>query len=109
MNYTSDLSANLGNELTPAQAATEPKVQWPVRAGAYYTLCMSGKMTVFHRYFEFGESFIKCLIDCCIDPDAPSRATPTLREILHWLVVNVPQNDLTQGEVLNINLFDFDE
>ena len=41
VNYT-DINANLGDEITPAQAANEPKVQWPVTPGGYYTLCMSG-------------------------------------------------------------------
>ncbi|GLH03134.1 Putative phosphatidylethanolamine-binding protein [Gryllus bimaculatus] len=34
------------------------------------------------------------------DPDAPSRATPTNREFLHWLVGNVPGGDVARGEVL---------
>lgn len=34
-----------------------------------------------------------------IDPDAPSRQTPTFREWHHWLVVNIPGNDLKKGEV----------
>ena len=33
------------------------------------------------------------------DPDAPSRAEPSKREILHWLIVNIPGNDIKQGEV----------
>ena len=33
------------------------------------------------------------------DPDAPSRAEPSIREVLHWLVVNVPGNDINKGEV----------
>ena len=35
-----------------------------------------------------------------LDPDAPSRAKPSRREFLHWLVVNIPGNDIGQGEVL---------
>lgn len=33
-----------------------------------------------------------------IDPDAPSRADPKFREIRHWLVVNIPGNDIKKGE-----------
>ena len=33
------------------------------------------------------------------DPDAPSRVNPTRREILHWLVINIPANDVKQGQV----------
>ena len=35
----------------------------------------------------------------CIDPDAMSRLEPNLRNVLHWLVVNVPNNDLTKGDL----------
>ena len=30
-----------------------------------------------------------------VDPDATSRATPTLRNVLHWLVVNIKGKDFT--------------
>lgn len=33
------------------------------------------------------------------DPDAPSRQNPGMREILHWMIVNIPGNDLTKGHV----------
>ncbi len=33
------------------------------------------------------------------DPDAPSRETPTFREWHHWIVVNVPGNQIAHGEV----------
>jgi len=35
------------------------------------------------------------------DPDAPSRKEPTYREWHHWLVGNVPGNDISKGEVLS--------
>ncbi|KAL7636756.1 UNVERIFIED_CONTAM: hypothetical protein RMT77_012510 [Armadillidium vulgare] len=34
------------------------------------------------------------------DPDAPSRKDPQYREILHWLVINIPGSDLNKGETL---------
>lgn len=34
------------------------------------------------------------------DPDAPSRQNATIREFLHWLLVNVPGTDLSKGEPL---------
>jgi phosphatidylethanolamine-binding protein (PEBP) family uncharacterized protein len=34
------------------------------------------------------------------DPDAPSRATPEVREWVHWLVVNIPGDKLSEGETL---------
>jgi phosphatidylethanolamine-binding protein (PEBP) family uncharacterized protein len=36
------------------------------------------------------------------DPDAPSRATPTSRNIWHWGVVNIPASGrVSQGEHLH--------
>jgi phosphatidylethanolamine-binding protein (PEBP) family uncharacterized protein len=35
------------------------------------------------------------------DPDAPSRTEPTYREWHHWLIVNIPMNDLTRGDTLS--------
>ncbi len=35
-----------------------------------------------------------------LDPDAPSRAEPKFREWQHWLVANVPGNDVTKGDHL---------
>lgn len=31
------------------------------------------------------------------DPDAPSRSNPMYREFVHWVVVNIPGNDLRSG------------
>lgn len=33
-----------------------------------------------------------------VDLDAPSRQNPTSREWLHWLVVNIPGGNISQGE-----------
>lgn len=35
------------------------------------------------------------------DPDAPSRNEPKFREWHHWLVVNIPGNDVSKGETLS--------
>lgn len=32
------------------------------------------------------------------DPDAPTREDPKFGEVRHWLVVNIPGNDLSLGE-----------
>ncbi|XP_064089873.1 phosphatidylethanolamine-binding protein 1-like [Macrobrachium nipponense] len=34
-----------------------------------------------------------------IDPDAPSRQDPTLREFLHWIIGNMPCCSLGSGEI----------
>lgn len=65
---------HLGNTLTPTQVKNPPKsLSWPTEPGALYTLLMT-------------------------DPDAPSRTNATLREVKHWVVVNIPGTDPTQGE-----------
>ena len=53
---------------------SQPQVNWEVETGTFYTLIMT-------------------------DPDAPSRQTPTFREWHHWLVVNIPGNNISEGEV----------
>ena len=42
---------------------------------------------------------IKCIV--YLDPDAPSRKEPKYREWHHWLVGNVPGDDVSKGEVLS--------
>ena len=34
------------------------------------------------------------------DPDAPSRADPKWGEWRHWLVVNIPGNDISKGDTI---------
>lgn len=65
-----------GNELTPTQVKDEPTVVWePKQETPLYTLLM-------------------------VDPDAPTRSDPKYREILHWAVVNIPGNQISQGQTL---------
>ncbi|KAH8418181.1 hypothetical protein KR222_011199 [Zaprionus bogoriensis] len=35
-----------------------------------------------------------------VDPDAPSRTDPKLREVLHWCVINIPGSDVASGQVI---------
>jgi len=64
-----------GQVLTPTQVWDQATVEWTASPGDYYALIMS-------------------------DPDAPSRAEPKAREILHWFVGNIPGNDLSAGQHL---------
>ncbi|KAG8075843.1 hypothetical protein GUJ93_ZPchr0006g45069 [Zizania palustris] len=65
-----------GCEIKPSVTAAAPAVQIAGRANALFTLVMT-------------------------DPDAPSPSEPTMREWLHWLVVNIPGGkDPSQGEVV---------
>lgn len=72
-----NLEVTLGNELKPVQVKNIPtKIDYPFSAGKRYTLAM-------------------------VDPDAPSRQTPTYREWHHWLVVNIPENKVNEGQTLS--------
>lgn len=51
----------------------QPSVHWDAEPHEYYTLIMT-------------------------DPDAPSRHSAKFREWHHWLVVNIPGNNVSQGE-----------
>jgi len=76
VDYGNGAILDLGNELTPTQVQKPPKsIKWTAEVGAMYTLCM-------------------------IDPDAPSRQDPSRGEVKHWLVVNIPGNDISKGETL---------
>lgn len=35
-----------------------------------------------------------------LDPDAPSRQAPASREFVHWLVVNIPGDQVAKGDTL---------
>lgn len=67
---------SLGNELTPTKVKDMPKITWQAEPNALYLLCMT-------------------------DPDAPSRQNPKFREWHHWLVGNIPGNEIEKGEVLS--------
>ncbi|XP_067631225.1 protein D2-like [Eurosta solidaginis] len=74
--FVSGVMADKGVELTPTQVKSQPKVEWkPESADTYYTLLMT-------------------------DPDAPSRTERVMREWHHWLVGNIPGDQLEKGEVL---------
>ncbi|KJH53049.1 phosphatidylethanolamine-binding protein [Dictyocaulus viviparus] len=74
--YEGGVEVSLGNVLTPTQVKNPPNLTWDVDPGALYTVIFT-------------------------DPDAPSRKEATFREWHHWLVVNVPGNDISKGDVLS--------
>lgn len=74
--WSSGVKADMGNELTPTQVKNQPKLEWEADAQSFYTVCMT-------------------------DPDAPKRDDPKFREWHHWLVVNIPGNKISEGEVLS--------
>ncbi|KAF8356831.1 hypothetical protein PRIPAC_91826 [Pristionchus pacificus] len=74
--YDSGVEVSEGNVLTPTQVKNAPSVKWNGDNNKLYTLIMT-------------------------DPDAPSRAEPKYREWHHWLVSNIPGQDLAKGDVLS--------
>jgi len=70
------LNATDGNQAKPSQAREAPTISWPEPdKGWFYTLAM-------------------------VDPDAPSKDDPKYREWRHWLVINIPGDDIHRGDVL---------
>ncbi|XP_041969058.1 protein D3-like [Aricia agestis] len=75
--YPSGVEVRNGNELTPTQVKDAPSmISWDVSPNSFYTIALT-------------------------DPDAPSRAEPKAREWHHWLVGNIPGNDVASGETLS--------
>lgn len=74
--YANNVVVDNGKELTPTKVKDKPAVKWPTEEGSFYLLIMT-------------------------DPDAPSRQNPKFREWHHWLVGNIPGNDVSKGETLS--------
>lgn len=65
----------MGNELTPVQVKDVPTLTYKADEGSLYTLLMT-------------------------DPDAPSKENKMWGEARHWLVVNIPGNDISKGQTV---------
>lgn len=63
-----------GSEIVGVQLLKEPSVTWTFEKKAFYFLCM-------------------------LDPDAPSRKHPTLRHWQHWLIGNIPECNIHEGNI----------
>eukprot|EP01111_Echinosteliopsis_oligospora_P005105 TRINITY_DN1829_c1_g1_i1.p1 TRINITY_DN1829_c1_g1~~TRINITY_DN1829_c1_g1_i1.p1 ORF type:complete len:171 (-),score=45.49 TRINITY_DN1829_c1_g1_i1:394-906(-) len=61
-----------GSEIPLDAVQTQPQVSLKGEEGQYYTLAF-------------------------VDPDAPSRSSPSNREWRHWVVVNIPSSDFSKG------------
>lgn len=77
--YPQGKVVHFGNELTPTEVKDVPEVKWKAEPHTYYTLAM-------------------------VDPDAPSRQEPKFREVKHWLVGNILDNDLASGDTITAYL-----
>ncbi|KAJ8711435.1 hypothetical protein PYW07_008677 [Mythimna separata] len=73
--YPSGAEVEEGNVVTPTQAKDIPTITWDAAPGKFYTVILA-------------------------DPDAPTRASPTSRNWLHWMVGNVRGPDVGSGENL---------
>ncbi|CAL9114134.1 unnamed protein product [Musa textilis] len=74
-----------GCDIKPSVAANPPTVQFAGQQSDLYTLVR-------------GDSIFSC-VKVMTDPDAPCPSDPTMREWLHWMVVNMPgRTDPSQGE-----------
>nr|ABW96232.1 ZCN9 [Zea mays] len=72
--YDGSKDISNGCLLKPSATAAPPLVRISGRRNDLYTLIMT-------------------------DPDAPSPSNPTMREYLHWIVINIPGGtDATKGE-----------
>ncbi|XP_014774319.1 protein D2 [Octopus bimaculoides] len=64
-----------GMNLTPSMTKHQPHIKFEADANSYYTLIMN-------------------------DADFPSHSDQKMSEFQHWLIVNIPGNDLSRGDVL---------
>merc|ERR1712130_350391 len=70
-----DITISAGDKITPLQSEKAPNVSWKADENKFYTLFMT-------------------------DPDAPARDNPLFREFIHWVVTDIPGNDLKSGVVV---------
>lgn len=65
----------LGNFVNASQMKDKPVVDWKMEDGSLYALLM-------------------------INLQAPSKMNPVDSDYVHWLVVNIPKNDIEKGDTL---------
>eukprot|EP00095_Tigriopus_kingsejongensis_P006177 maker-scaffold191_size271209-snap-gene-0.11 protein:Tk06177 transcript:maker-scaffold191_size271209-snap-gene-0.11-mRNA-1 annotation:"protein d2 isoform x2" len=73
--FENEVRVSLGQEMVLDQVKNLPRIQYQAQAGDLFTLMM-------------------------IDPDAPNRKKPVAKEWLHWLVVNIPGDNLANGQTV---------
>lgn len=72
---SSGATVGFGNKLTPSEVTEVPEVSYEADPDSLYTLIKT-------------------------DPDAPSRDMPLFREFIHWVVVNIPGNQVNKGNTV---------
>ncbi|KAI8130948.1 Phosphatidylethanolamine-binding protein like protein F40A3.3 [Lucilia cuprina] len=73
--FDSGVTANMGEELTPTQVQNPPLVEWSAEKDSFYTLLFT-------------------------EVDAPSREDTSLKEWRHWLIVNIPESNVDEGDLV---------
>nr|XP_018915365.1 PREDICTED: protein D1-like [Bemisia tabaci]XP_018915366.1 PREDICTED: protein D1-like [Bemisia tabaci]XP_018915367.1 PREDICTED: protein D1-like [Bemisia tabaci] len=72
--YSRRSIVNLGNKMDPALLEKKPKqIVWPWTKGSLYSLAL-------------------------VDADVPTRENRNYAERIHWLVVNIPEGSLKEGD-----------
>lgn len=95
------MAVNRGDELTPTVVREQPiRVSWNAEPTSYYTLILVGK-----SISNSNLNGMQCVnnishFNCYLDPDAPSRKRPKHRSFQHWIVGNIPGNNVAAGDVL---------
>ncbi|KAL5285483.1 PEBP1.2 family protein [Megaselia abdita] len=74
--FSSGVKALIGNVLTPTLVRYKPQITWSVEKGALYTLLMT-------------------------DADGPPKPDGSTGEVRHWWVVNIPENNINQGQTVH--------
>ena len=64
-----------GQEISPLDSSLTPEISFNGEDNKVYTLMM-------------------------IDPDPPSRSLPILKDIVHWMIVNIQGNNIKEGTLL---------
>ncbi|KAK6177960.1 hypothetical protein SNE40_012815 [Patella caerulea] len=82
--YDETFSIEPGIITTPTQVQNEPTIKFAGEPGIFYTLIMHG---MYQRL--------------PIDPDAPSRKNSINGEWQHWLIVNIPEGRVSEGDVIS--------
>ncbi|RWW19838.1 hypothetical protein BHE74_00025811 [Ensete ventricosum] len=93
---------NNGCDIKPSMAANPPSVQIAGRQSDLYTLVSEAYFFLL-SLLEFkskkGLQGSSLCVQVMTDPDAPSPSDPTMREWLHWMVINMPGGtDASHGQ-----------
>lgn len=90
-----DRDLNIGEALTREQTRQQPTLQFETAKDKLATVIMVGTPEL-----PFLGSAISDNSSWITDPDALSRSNPVYRSFLHWLVTNIRDDDMRNGNVV---------